>query len=493
MRNHSFLYLLRPDGEEGELQRIAESNSVFPSLWKIFFADGCVATDEVRRVLNGTAAHVVQADAADAVARFRWFKERLTGEGPEPVEGFFRYLDGAERHLRGLIEDWSLSGAAAPVLCADFDEMAREGAPDEFLRDQLASCAHLWRQIVQLAHCDTRAVETLLSFRTSNLRFTDWRAWSGLFGLALFQHEYFAKAFRKPFPHEYADHEYDPLGSDDDLGEGVHRFRNGDRWDVRTAHGHVVLAAECVWPFQHGCALVEVNEHLGYIDSQGAFITEDRFDVAEHFTEHGVARVGRRGRYGLLRTTGTLALDIVYSSVEWSNDFEGWLCSRDGMCTLVRADGGVWLDAWQQIDVCVPRQLIRVRRNRRFRLLDWSGGPVIDDEFDRIEPLRGDVSESVRLVARRANRVGVIDARGATIVPFDFSRIEPLHVVVDLDHEPALRDCIFVYSLPDRSRPKAGVWDIGRGGLRIPCEYDRIEPLSAILRAHVVDSHRRVL
>jgi hypothetical protein len=569
MRNHSFLYLLRPDGEEGELQRIAESNSVFPSLWKILFACGRLASDDVRRVLKGTASLAIEVDAEAALERLGHFTRLLTLAGlARPVRvgsqieceddvdaALHRYLEGAQLHLRELIDEWSFDDGARPVLCADFDERLRpDSAPEVFLKDQLSGFARLWGEITRAGESlNEHSLESLFDFRASNLRVTDWRAWSGLFGLALFEHDYFYQAFRKPFRCDYADYDYDPLGVDDDLGRGLHRVRIDGRWGVHALHAsevRVVIEAKWdrilrassgdqdavwvkrgaqyglaalrgpnagallldpvldevghfedgvapvrlgsqmgflrsdgswllkpawdrVWPFRHGRALVEADHGLTYIDALGVAISKISFDEAEHFTEHGVARVGKAGRYGLVTREGDLALDLEYAQVQWSDEFQGWLCAREGLITLVHGDGRRWLDeGWEQIDVCEPGRVMRVRRGNHFGLLDWAGRAIVTPQYHALEPL-----SSGLLLARVASRVGVIDTRGVCVVPFEFSRIEPLPADIS---ENALTDFLLVYSLPDRARPKAGIWDLRRGRLHAPCQYDR-ETLPAAL------------
>lgn len=551
MRNHSFLYLLRPDGEEGELQRIAESNSVFPSLWKILFATGRPASADARRVLKGTAAVAIEVEADAALERLERFKRLLMQARlcpDELADALHRYLEGAETHLRELIDEWSFDGLARPLLCADFDERVRPDCrPEVFLRDELCAFTRVWDEIAGSgASLEARSLESLLGFRSSNLRVSDWRAWSGLFGLALFEHGYFHQAFRQPLPGDYADYDYDPLGVADDLGGGFHRVRVDGRWGVHAVHGsevRVVIEAEWdrilraavgdqdvvwvkrgaryglaalkgakagvlliapvldevghfehgvapvrldskmgflrsdgswylepawdrVWPFHHDRALIEAEHCLAYIDTRGMRISLMKFDEAGHFTEHGVAHVGKSGRYGLLSREGDMALDLEYSEVQWSDAFEGWLCSRDGLITLVHADGRRWLDErWERIDVCEPGGSMRVLRAKLFGLLDWTGRTIVTPQYHALEPLHSGL-----LLARRAQRVGIIDARGACVVPFEFSRIEPLPA--DFADE-AFSDFLVVYSLPDRARPRAGIWDLRRGGFRAPCRYDR--------------------
>ena len=558
--DRNFLWVLRPGEVQGKLQEIAQWQSLLPSLWRILLAEGRPATaSDTQRVLGDAAACCAVADAGRALDRYERVVQFLYRHPQiEQVPGLKRYLDGARHYLSDAIDAWTLDGAPAPLLCTNFNELARRQAADasDVMREQLMQCARQWQLLEQAMRAEDFAViESALGFALWNLHFTDWKAWAGVFGLALFEPDYFAHAFREPFAQAYIDFEYDELGSEDHLGGGRYRYKEHGRWGVRRVDGdrespllkaewdRVLRAGqheeELVWikhdrryglaaiagvhagcvlvepaldavaafdegiaivqyqtkmgfltrdgawrvkpvwdevfPYAHGRAVVVSENAFGYIDTHGTTVIAPQFDEADDFNPAGVARVRKGKLCGLIRSDGSMALPIEYARVEWSEQFKGWRCVRDGSPMLMQADGSNWIDpGWDAIEVCVAQQLIRVRRNGRFGLLQWTGLVVLDCEYDALVPRCSPSPRGGEFVARRANRVGLIDEEGEHLIPFEFSSIETLEPHCVAGRTLSLPNLVRVRSVPGEARPRVGIWDIRQRRCIVACHYDFI-------------------
>jgi hypothetical protein len=413
---------------------------------------------------------------------------------------------------------------------------------------------------------DFSALEDRLHFAPLNLACTDWKTWAGQFGLALFKHGYFDRAFRRPLQGEYVDHEYDALGTADYLGGGVHRYKSQGKWGVcrrvderevpvldaqwdrvlragvdeeelvwikrgelfglaavsgncagrillepalhevgpfsngfavarmgakvgflaRSGEWHLQPSWDEAWPFAHGYAAVVVGDRLGFIDTGGVNVIAAQFDVADDFMAAGLARVRKGSNYGLIRADGSFAAPLRYERLVWSADFAGWLCHPDARAeaspTLLHPDGATWIDArWQSLEVVVPQHSIGVWHAGRVGLLQWNGEPLLDCSYDELLPrfphgaaIAASQPHSIQFIARRGDSVGLIDAAGVNLVPFEFSAIESLEPHVEDGHALHRAELARVWSMPGRSKPLAGVWDIERRSCIVPCRFDFI-------------------
>ena len=437
MRNHAFLYLLRPDGAAGELDLLAESNSTWPVLWRILFAcTDAVAADDLERVFGHRVRHYLVADAQRALHRYervvRYLLEQTEIAGMPEVR---RYLAAARTHLHNVVQAYVVPDESAPLFLADLGEFSQT--------PELAQTAaeRWWRQFEAAQRSgNAAALAALVAHAEPAMRVDRWRAWSDGFGLAFFTHPYFADSYRAPRADEYSD------------------------------ATPAAPMSDAVWPHRHGVAVVLRDERYGYIDAHGNVLVPPQFDEADDFSAAGIARVGKHRRYGLLRTDGSYAVPLEYDGVEWRAELDGWLCRRGNACTLLHADGSERIrSAWDAIEVLVPQRLLRVRHDRTVGAMHWSGAPALACEYSSL--VARNVGAAVELLAGRGERMGVIDAEGRERVAFAFARIEELERHIEGCALTPIH-CVRVYSPPERSRPKAGVWDVEAARLIVPCEYD---------------------
>ncbi len=464
-RNHSLLYLLLPDGEPGEYELIAESNGIFPSLWQFLFADGEVTSVDVLRVIDGTVSHGICVDAHAALTRFERVASFLQ-QSPEAqkVAGLSRYLGGALLHLKDLIASWTFADVAGPVLCANFDEFARPKTQsiEECVRQRLDLCSKQWRAMeLLMQQNDFDSLERVLRFPELHLRSHDWKAWAGVFGLALFTHPYFAKAFRFPHAEDYEDFDYDPLGSDAGLNDDQYRFKEGGRWGVRgrTSSGDVLVfgaewdrvlraeagPADLVWmqrdgrfglarlstatillepsldeahEFKQGLAIVREGSKMGFLDRDGGWCLAPAWDEVREF-HNGCAAVVVDHRLGYIDSQGA---PIIGPQFDEADDFnvEGIarvrignryrLIHRDGR-TAVECDHIAWSEAFDGWIYTT---------DNRITLLHANASPWIDGPCDSVEVCVP--HQSIRV--RRAKQWGLLDWSGNELLACEYDRLE---------------------------------------------------------------------
>lgn len=493
--------------------RIARWTRVFPSAWAILLADAVpVAMDERcsrERILFNVASDMQQGLLRlDRVLDFLRAHPQL-----DEVAGLERYLSATGKHLAELhaanlpcslhacLEDSNSQDAVAPV------------RPVE--AGKIAELQQFWLQLEQaMQEKNFAAVESLFGFTALGLRFSDWKAWSGVFGFAMFEDHYFHDAFRQPLAMDYEDYDYDDFGSEADLGGGLVRFKSNDAWGVHDANGCTVLQPqwdrvlrtsehECdrVWvkhqeryglaalagesagrllvvptleqvgDFHNGLALACVRSRMGMLDKSGAWRVEPVWDELNAFAQRR-AVVKQGGKFGFIDEQGAV---VVAPQFDEADDFNasGLTRIRAGeLCGLIRADGSL----------AAPIQYSRLEWTDTFpgwlatragttTLLHADGSAWTEAIWDTIAvAIHG---ESMRV--QRGNHIGLLDWSGVReLVPCEFSVVEPLEPHVLAGREIARPDLMRVALVPGETAPRVGVWSLHEQRYLIPCEYDFI-------------------
>ena len=510
------LYLARP-GESAALQKIARWTRVFPSLWEILLADAHpAAMDEYceeHRILYNVAA-----DARRALIRLTLCVKFLRAHPQlDEVAGLDRYLQGAQQHLADLIDAHAPDAMLYACLeeSDSLDAFARVAAVSQ---NRLTQLALSWENLQQAMRAnDFDSIETLLGFTAVDLRFTDWKAWAGVFGLALFAHKYFHNAFRQPFEMEYVDYDYDDLGSEDALGGDLYRYKSDGRWGVRELDGddeRIVLKPEwdrvlragevepsLMWVkrgrcyglariagdhagrlliepdlhevgnFANGLAIARRGEAMGFLATDGSWRVAPRWNEVSPYS-HGRAVVKLRGKFGCIDESGAV---IVEPQFDEADDFTSAGVARvrnSSLCGLIRNDGSR----------AVAQEFTRLEWHDEFSgwmgieegatvLLRADGSLWIGAGWDAIEVC--EPGETIRV--QLGDRVGLLSWDGTTqLVPCQFSVVESLepHIVAgQVLHMP---DLVRVVLVPGETAPRVGVWSMSEQRFVVPCSYDYV-------------------
>ncbi len=485
------LYLLRPDGERGMFQSLGSAHGFLPSLWQVLLADA-TPLPAARTIVGGDSTQWIASDADAAVSRYREFMG-LVARHPcyLQVAGLDRYLHGARDYLEETIAQWRAAGAAAPRLCLDLaclppDPVTAQSigytATDYTAIDYTAQLRTFRRElesIVQAGDCDR--IEALLRFPSRLLRFTDWRAWSGMFGLAQLEPHYFSAAFRQPFPECFADHDYDEFGSEATLGHGRYRLRRGACWGVatdadglgcftlqpewdrilRTGHGNSEGNSEGnsggdserVWVerggryalasshdgrlftevildevhgFRHGVAIVRVGARYGLLDTTGGWRLRPSLDEIHPFA-NGLAVARSHGKFGYIDLSGATAIAMQFDNADDFNAAGIARVSLNGRCGLLRRDGRMALPlTCDRIEWRMDFSGWLCERAGTVWLTHANGDAWVDDVgVDNVGVDAGWTSMDVLvrdqwIRAWRGERVGLLSWGGDLLLPCDF-------------------------------------------------------------------------
>ena len=495
IRSHRlYLYLLHPGGAPGEFEWLASSNGFLPSLWQILLADA-QPRPELRGVLLSDSDTWVAVDANVALARFRAFRELvLRHPSIHRVAGLSRYLEAAERYFEQSIQRWRKDDPASPVMCVNLALLPALDPAHGTPRDYPAELREFREQLDRMLHDrDALAIDAVMGFPQRNLGFEDWKAWSGMFGLAQLEPQYFSGAFRRPFEGDYADHEYDELGSEPDLGNGLQRFKSGTRWGVRSEQGEVFAAEwdrilrtgepalawierdsryglasmtegrilrqpdlDEVHAFVAGKARVRVGNAVGLLNLDGSWLLTPTLQEIHAFA-YGLAVIRTQDNsYGYIDRSGAVAIEPVFDEAD---DFTatGVARVRKGeRCGLIRQDGSFALPLqFTSLEYSSDFGGWKGERDGNWLLMHADGSAWIDTGWDAIEVF----VPAQRIRVRRGSLFGLQRWDGSQVLACEFEELLPL--------EPSLnaiarRDGSVGLTGPD-------------GEQRIPFEYASIE------------------
>lgn len=476
MGNRSFLYILRPRGEPQQFEEIAAANNTLPSLWQVLLAEGAAAnTMDCQRAFGETRIINICADAQRGMERYRSlcaFLRRAPRSAQTP--GLLRYLDATDQFLTQQIERWTAAGQAAPVFCANFDELSwmDDSRPHVFIAHRLEEFARAWSDLQQAMREDNfEDLELLLGFDDWGMRYEEWIAWSAVFGFSGLGHLYFSGSYKEARDTDYAD--FDP---DDDanngenyLGGGCSRFKQDGKWGVhrwdeclaptivlapewdRVLHageneqelvwvqrderiglaaiaghnaGRVLLepSLDATWDFVDGLAIARRGDKMGYLRRDGRWFIEPAWDEAWPYT-NGYAVVATQGRHGYLNKEGGVAIAPRFDEAD---EFGGGIARvRLGASYgLVRPDGSFAVEpTYDRLDWSNDCGGWLAEQAGRRGLLKVDGSPWLAAQWDAIECLAKDQL----LLVRRGGRCGAADWRGHLVLNCEYDELLPRH------------------------------------------------------------------
>lgn len=476
MGNRSFLYILRPRGEQQQFEEIAAANNTLPSLWQVLLAEGAAATAmECQRAFGETRTINICADAHRGMERYRRlcaFLRRAPRSAQVP--GLLRYLDAADQFLAQQIERWTAADQAAPVFCANFDELSwmDDSRSNVFIAHRIEEFAQTWSALQQAMREDNfEDLEMLLGFDDWGMRYEEWIAWSAVFGFSSLGHLYFSGSYKEARDTDYADFDPDDDASNGEnyLGGGCSRFKQDDRWGVHRWDEHlaptVVLAPEwdrvlhageneqelvwvqrdariglaaiagddagrvllepsldATWDFVDGLAIARRGDKMGYLRRDGSWFIEPAWDEAWRYA-NGYAVVALQGRHGYLNREGKVAIAPRFDEADEFS--EGIARVRLGSTYgLIRGDGSFAVEpTYARLDWSNDCCGWLTEQAGRCGLLKVDGSPWLAAQWDAIECLAKDQL----LLVRRAGRCGAVDWEGGLVLECEYDDLRPRH------------------------------------------------------------------
>lgn len=157
---------------------------------------------------------------------------------------------------------------------------------------------------------------------------------------------------------------------------------------------------EYIGTFNNGFASVNRDRNYGIIDTKGQEVipTKYKFDdivgdvVIKEFTDLGVVRVSKDGKWGLLNSAGEMIVPYIYDKIEWY---------RDGVAV--------------------------VKQNKKYGAIDTSGNLVVPVQFF-IQDIIGRFNGNRLGIRKRTSngiKAGYIDKDGNEIIPCIYDKVYP--------------------------------------------------------------------
>lgn len=254
---------------------------------------------------------------------------------------------------------------------------------------------------------------------------------------------------------------------------------------ILRADGHWLLAPKAaepvideLWEFENGYALARSEARFGFIDAQGQWCVEPRFDDATHATAAGLAVVTLDGRQQLVSMTSEW-MSPAWDQIELliAEEQDAFQVHAGGQVGWLRADGSPWIEAeWAALDVLSVDALIRCVRDNRHGLLDWEGNVTVTPRFELIEPLPNNWSDLPLLLARNGGRIGVVSTDGTEPIPADYDRVSGADSLIAHAQDPDVPRVVLL-ARQQGGRRLQGAWDLERACEVIACEFDLVHPL----------------
>jgi hypothetical protein len=195
---------------------------------------------------------------------------------------------------------------------------------------------------------------------------------------------------------------FDRDGSPLDLGEG-------ELWWPLT----------CEAPY-----VVKIGGRYSYIDKQLRPLTSETFDAVGLF-RHGLAAVQRDGKYGLVRTDGTWAIEPSFDLAQPLAAGVAWVKSG-GRAGLINATTGAWITSTPFDNACLADHgLLGVVRDGKAGVIDQTGAIIIEPKYDAVGFGSGYISSmGTGLVpVQSEGKWGFVDAAGNEVIPTRFDAI----------------------------------------------------------------------
>jgi hypothetical protein len=170
--------------------------------------------------------------------------------------------------------------------------------------------------------------------------------------------------------------------------------------------------------------VVKIGGQFAYIDRWLRQLTGERFNAVSLF-RNGLASVELRGRYGLIRSDGTWAIEPKLDRAQpFRTDIA--LVKDDGRAGLVNAATGTWITQTPFDDACLCEyDVVGVTLNGKAGAIDATGAWVLEPKYDVIGFGRGSIFGfgSGLLPVRTGDKWGFVDTTGKEVIETRFDEV----------------------------------------------------------------------
>ncbi|HNI06325.1 MAG TPA: WG repeat-containing protein [Flavobacteriales bacterium] len=212
------------------------------------------------------------------------------------------------------------------------------------------------------------------------------------------------------------------------FGAPLVRARRNGKMGLINEKGEEKLVAEhgYVGPFSQGLALVVDKGRCGYVDTTGAFVIPQRYEMPEGTPpawgdfQYGLARAMSGGKAGIIDKGGNWVVQPVWADIGppearvlTLKKKNRWILADHGGRALGKSDH----DAVREF----RSGFATVRTGDRYGLVDSTGALVLPVKY----PFLGDVSKGLLIAADpESGLLGIISTSGTVRVPFAYDAIE---------------------------------------------------------------------
>jgi hypothetical protein len=170
--------------------------------------------------------------------------------------------------------------------------------------------------------------------------------------------------------------------------------------------------------------VIKIRGAFAHVDRWLKQVTAERFNAVSLF-RHGLAAVELRGRYGLIRSDGTWAIE---PKLDRAQPFQAdiALVKDDVRAGLVNATTGAWITQTPFDDVCLCEyDIVGVMLNGKIGAIDETGAWVIEPKYDVIGFGRGSIFGfgSGLLPVRAGDKWGFVDTTGKEVIEARFDEV----------------------------------------------------------------------
>lgn len=211
---------------------------------------------------------------------------------------------------------------------------------------------------------------------------------------------------------------FDPLISP----EGLIFFEEDGYFGVVDVYGNEVIPTQFVKGdfFLNGYAVVEDSQGYSWINREGKWLTDQRFDWVSNI-EDGLGKCSLNGKFGFINSIGKMQITPQFS---FAADFSEGLAQIeiDGKRGYINKEGAVVIPA--QFDPAFgtgffSEGLASVQENGKFGFIDKQGFWVIPPSYDLAGAFNGGIAW-----VKQNNHKGLIDSNGNFIIQPEWRSIE---------------------------------------------------------------------
>lgn len=221
------------------------------------------------------------------------------------------------------------------------------------------------------------------------------------------------------------DEQYDEVKwrNADDIDSKLIKMRVGKKWGLISSEGKVLIAPEFdMAPFfdPDGISSVKNFQREGWIDTTGSYLY---YDWLSSFRDCGgddkMISYEKNGMFGFIDKTRANNLPVVYQEV--GECFQNGIAKvkKDGVWIYINRQGKVVYSMVAGASVKRAGDLLVVKENGAFKLVDFNGTVVALGEFDDVD----DEMFEGMIRVRKGALWGAIDRNGSVIVPVEYEEM----------------------------------------------------------------------